>query len=169
MSPAESPARASPAGERRPRAQSGHTPPAAHLLLKRLLLAGSTALLTANFWTGCPLLVLWIGAQVNGEKSLSMAAVVAVVLSFAGLGVATLTALAWLNNSYDELTGRPRVERRASWLRSMRAEERGHVSQRAGVTLLEQIVVANVYVAVTAITIWFLFFAGSPLSEGVYR
>jgi hypothetical protein len=153
----------------RPAATPPRPSPPAHLMFKRLALAGLTALLTANFWTGCPLLALWIGAQVNGPNSLSMAAVGAVVLSFAVLGFATLTALAWLNNTYDDLTGRPRAERRASWLRSIRAEERGHVSQRAGVTPLEQIVVANVYVAVAAITIWFLFFAGSPFTEGAYH
>jgi hypothetical protein len=158
--------RASSARERRPAGTPASSP---HLTAKRLVLAAATAFLTVNIWTGDPLLALWIGAQVNGEKSLSMAAVGAVVLVLATLGFASLTALAWLNATYDELTGRPHVERRAAWLRSMRAEERGHVSQRVGVSALEQIVVVNVYLVVIAAVIWLVFFAGSPFAEGVYR
>jgi hypothetical protein len=45
----------------------------------------------------------------------------------------------------------------------MRAEGEGHVSQRVGITLLERIVMVNVYLAVIALLIWFVFFAGSPL------
>ena len=45
----------------------------------------------------------------------------------------------------------------------MRAESEGHVSQRVGTTILEWIVMINVYIAVTALLIWFIFFAGSPL------
>jgi hypothetical protein len=44
----------------------------------------------------------------------------------------------------------------------MRAEEQGHMSQRIGVTPLERIVVINVYVAVIAIVVWYVFFAGPP-------
>jgi hypothetical protein len=72
-------------------------------------------------------------------------------------------ALAWLENTYDELIGRPRPERRLQWLRSMRAEDEGHVSARVGVTLLERIVIASVYVAVISLLIWFFFYAGSPV------
>ena len=63
----------------------------------------------------------------------------------------------------DRLTGRPRAERRATWLRSMRAEAEGHVSQKVGITRLERIVMINVYVAVIALLAWFFIFAGSPL------
>jgi hypothetical protein len=45
----------------------------------------------------------------------------------------------------------------------MRAEERSHVSQRVGVTMLEWIVMINVYVAMITLVIWFFLFAGSPL------
>ena len=42
--------------------------------------------------------------------------------------------------------------RRLSWLR-----------QRVGTTALELIVMINVYIAVIALAIWYVFFAGSPL------
>jgi len=45
----------------------------------------------------------------------------------------------------------------------MRAEAEGHVSQRVGITLLERIVMINVYIAVITLLAWFFVFAGSPL------
>ena len=119
--------------------------------------------MTVNLWTGCPLLALWVGSQVVGKQRLSMGAVGITVITLAVLVFAFAVALTWLNSAYDELTGRPRIERRATWLRSMRAEDEGHVSQRAGITALERIIVINVYVAVIAFLGWFFVIAGSPL------
>ena len=132
------------------------------MTLKRATLAGLTAFITINIWTGCPLLALWIGSQAVGSRALSMGAVGLVIVVLAVLELALALALTWLNNVYDELTGRPRVERRSAWLRSMRAEEQGHISQRAGVTPLERIVVINVYLAVIALIVWYVFLAGPP-------
>lgn len=134
-------------------------PEARSTTLKRVALAGITAFFTINIWTGAPVLALWIGSQAVGGGQLSMAAVGVVILALAVLELMLLIALAWFNNIYDELTGRPRAERRASWLRSMRAEAEPHVSQRVGVTLLERIVVANVYIAVIVLLAWFVLFA----------
>jgi hypothetical protein len=132
------------------------------LIFKRAAMAGLTAFITINIWTGCPLLALWVGSQVVGQRSLSMAAVGVVLVVLAVSVFALALALTWLNNVYDEITGRPRAERRSAWLRSMRAEAEAHVSQRVGITPLERIVVINVYLAVIAIVVWFVFFAGPP-------
>jgi hypothetical protein len=88
-------------------------------------------------------LALWIGSQVVAQRTLSMAAIGVVVFVLAVLEFVLALALTWLNNVYDELIGRPRTERRATWLRSMRAEAEGHVSQRVGITLLERIVICT--------------------------
>jgi hypothetical protein len=136
--------------------------PRRHMTLKRATMAGATALITANIWTGAPLLALWIGSQVVAKRALSMAAVGVVVIVLAVLEFGLAVALTWLNNVYDEITGRPRTERRATWLRSMRAEAEGHVSQRVGITLLERIVMINVYIAVITLAVWYVFFAGAP-------
>jgi hypothetical protein len=125
-------------------------------------MAGATAFVTVNIWTGCPLLALWVGSKVVGQRQLSMAAVGVVVVALAALTLASLLALSWLNNVYDELIGRPRTERRAPWLRSMRDVAEGHISSRVGITALERIVVLNVYVAVIGLTVWLVFFAGPP-------
>jgi len=126
-------------------------------------MAGATAFVSANIWVGAPVLALWIGSQVVAKRTLSMAAVGVVVVALAVLEFVLAVVLTWLNNVYDEITGRPRTERRATWLRSMRAESEGHVSQRVGITMLERIVMINVYIAVITLVIWFFVFARSPL------
>lgn len=143
-----------------------HENPRRHMTLKRATMAGATAFITANIWTGAPLLALWVGSKVVGQRALSMTAVGVVVVVLAVLEFVLAVALAWLNNVYDEITGRPRTERRATWLRSMRAEAEGHISQRVGITLLERIVMINVYVAVISLVVWYVFFAGPPSPLG---
>jgi len=138
------------------------------LTLKRVAMAAATAFIAINIWTGAPLVALWVGSQVVRQKTLSMTAVVVVVVVLAALVFAMAVALTWLNNTYDELIGRPRAERRLPWLRSMRAESDGHVSSRVGTTALEQIVTLTVYVAVIVLLVWFFFFAGSPLPSGFH-
>ena len=125
-------------------------------------MAAATAFVAANIWTGCPLLAIWIGAQTVGGRTLSMRAVIVVVIVLAVLVFAMAVLLTWLNNVYDELTGRERVERRSAWLRSMRAESERQVSHKLGVTTLERIVIANVYIAVITLVVWYVCFAAPP-------
>ena len=132
------------------------------MTLKRVALAGATAFITVNFWTGCPLLAVWVGSQVVGQQTLSMGAVGVVIAVLAVLVFALAIALTWVNNVYDELIKRPRTEHRASWLRSTRGESESHVSQRVGTTVLELIVMINMYIAVIALTIWVVFLPGPP-------
>jgi hypothetical protein len=138
-----------------------HEEPGRYMTLKRAAMAGATAFLTVNIWTGAPLLSLWVGSQAVGG-TLSFAAVCLVVVVLAALAFALAVALTRLNDIYDELTGRTRTERRATWLRSMRDEAGGDTSQREGATLLERIVVINVYLAVIALVAWYVFFAAAP-------
>jgi hypothetical protein len=136
--------------------RSGHT-------LKRVAMAAATAFVTVNIWTGCPLLALWVGAQTVQERRVTMTSIFVIVTVLAVLVFASVFVLAWLNASYDELIGRRRMERRPTWLRSMRAESERYVSQRVGITALERVVMYNVYVAVLALAVWFVLFAGPPL------
>lgn len=136
--------------------------PARHLVVKRAAMAGLTAFITVNIWTGCPLLALWVGSQTVGRGTLSMGAVGVVILVLGVLELALAVALTWLNNRYDKMIGRPAIEHRAAWLRSMRAEAEGHVQARVGITLIERIVVINVYVAVLSLLVWYVFFASAP-------
>jgi hypothetical protein len=150
----------------RPRADAGSralAPERRALALKRATLAGATALIAINIWTGAPILALWVGSRVVGSSALSMEAVFVVVVVLAVLVFAMALALAWLNASYDRLTGRPVVERRLAWLRSMRAEDPDEMEPGMRTSALELIVIFSVYVAMIALVVWFFAFAGSPL------
>lgn len=133
-------------------------------MLKRTMLAAATAFIAVNLWTGAPLLALWVGSQVVGQQTLSMEAVFVVVIVLAIVVFALAVALAWLNATYDRLTGRPPEEPRLAWLRSMNTS--GNDQRNSyGISPLERIVMLSVYVAVISLLVWFFFFAGSPLSS----
>ena len=143
-------------GPRRPR----------HLALKRAALAGATAFLAINIWTGAPLLALWVGSQVVGKTVLSMRAVFVVVIVLSVLVFGMAVALAWLNTTYDRLMGRrPTNQSRLKWLRSFNAQEEDQEEEIIGYrpSALELIVVAVVYFAVVCLLAWFFFLAGPPL------
>jgi len=133
-----------------------------YMTLKRVTLAGVTAFIAVNIWTGAPLLALWVGSRVVQHGNVSMAAVVVVVVVLAVLVFTMVLALTWLNAVYGELTGQSHAERRSPWLRSMRGEADAEISERVGVTALERIVMINVYVAVIALLGWYVFLAGAP-------
>jgi hypothetical protein len=130
---------------------------------KRAVMAAATAFIAINIWTGAPLLALWVGSKAVGRSVLSMEAVFVVVIVLAVLLFPMVMALAWLNSSYNTLTGRPEGERRLRWLRSMSTQGEGR--NEVGMSLLEWIVTTSVYVAVVALLVWFFFFAGSPLPD----
>jgi len=79
-----------------PAHEAGGSQPARRVMgLKRATMAGLTAFITANLWTGAPLLALWVGSQVVGKRALSMAAVgVVVVLAVLEFVLALVLALA---------------------------------------------------------------------------
>src|SRR5438128_2157007 len=131
------------------------------LTLKRTALAAATAFAAINVWTGCPLFALWVAAQVSSERRITMTALGVFLIVVALLEGVTLIVLAWLNNVYDELTGRERAERRPPWLRAMSEESERHVSQRVGISLPERILMIIIYVAVIALAVWYVFFAGT--------
>jgi hypothetical protein len=132
-------------------------------MVRRGLLAASTAFIAVNLWTGAPLLALWVGSQVVGQQTLSMGAVFVVMLVLAGLVYPMTVALTRLNAAYDRLVGRPSGEDRVAWLRSMNVQREPNAGRRTGISALERIVMASVYVAVITFLVWFFFFASSPL------
>src|SRR5271165_6746434 len=119
----------------------GEVSPERFIALKRAAMAGVTAFIAVNIWTGAPLLALWVGSQFVGHGTLSMAAVGIVVVVLAVLVFTMALLLTWLNTIYGELIGRSPGERQAPWLRSMRAEADAEISHRVGVTALERIVI----------------------------
>jgi len=140
-------------------------PPAAapHMAVKRAAMAAATAFIAVNLWTGAPLFSLWVGSRVVGGSVLSMSAVFVVVGVLAALVFAMALALGWLNARYNRLTGRRSGSVRLSWMRSWNAQEDELEGYELGVSALERIVMASVYIAVIALLVWFFGFAGSPL------
>jgi hypothetical protein len=132
-------------------------------MVKRTLMAAATAFLAVNLWTGAPLLALWVGSKVVGRQTLSMQAVIVVVVVLAALLYPMTIALTRLNAAYDRLVGRPDGEDRLAWLRSMNTQREQNLGRRMGISALERIVMASVYVAVVTFLVWFFFFASSPL------
>jgi small-conductance mechanosensitive channel len=142
-----------------------HEAPAVrHLALKRALMAGATAFISINLWTGAPLIALWVGSQFVGKTVLSMKAVVVVIVVLAVLVFSMAVALSWLNATYDRLTGRRPRESRVAWLRGMGADEQSEpIEVGMSSNALERIVMVSVYVAVITLLVWFFAFARSPL------
>jgi hypothetical protein len=130
--------------------------------LKRVAMAGLTALVTVNVWTGCPLLAVWVGSHAVGTGELSMFAVVVVLVVLGLLELAMMLMLAWLTGVYDELIGLQRPEQSATWIRRLCAPESAGPNRRLRITTLEGIVVINVYVAVSALVVWLLLSSVHP-------
>jgi hypothetical protein len=131
---------------------------------KRLLLLTAAGLVAVNIWTGAPLLALWVGSRIVGQRALTMGAVLLVVILLALFVTAMAFALTWLSARYDDLVQRPTGEHRTSpWLRSMRDEQEDLARAKLGTTPVEWIVTGSTVLAVVGLEIWFFFFAGSPL------
>jgi hypothetical protein len=135
------------------------------MALKKVGLVAASALTSINIWTGAPLFAVWVGSKVQGElTTLSMTAVLSVIVVLAVLVFALGWLLTVINATYDDLTGRPPAARQTSpWLRSMRDERESEVRRKYGISPVERMVVASVVAAVLAFEIWFFFFAGSSL------
>jgi hypothetical protein len=134
-------------------------------VLKRVAMVAATAFLSINLWTGAPLFALWVGSRLVGQTTLSMQAVFVVVIVLAVLVFTMAMGLAWLNSAYDNLTGRPSGEGRLPWMRGLSGDGIEEPGYGAGITPLERVVMASVYLAVICFLAWFFFLAGSPLGN----
>jgi hypothetical protein len=135
--------------------------------LEQVALISGMTLGTINLWTGVPLLALWLGSRATGGASISMLAVLVVIVTMAAGSFAVLRALAWLDARQRRLTGRERtVRQHTPWLRSMRGE-RPHdtATGQSQLAALDYVLVAVVVACVVAFEVWFFFFSPSPLDQ----
>jgi hypothetical protein len=141
--------------------------PPAGSRLKRVGLAALMVIAGLNVWTGSPAFALWVGARVQGDGPLTMAAVFVVVVVFAALSLSLGVALSWLGARYDALTGHgPTTRQHTPWLRSMRGERVQYEgSPPPRLTALERILVAMVVTVFVLFEIWFFFFSSSPIDQ----
>ena len=130
--------------------------------LERAAVTTATALIAIATWTGAPVLALWLGSLVAGQRPLSAVAVATVATMLVVLACAATIALTWLNSTYDRLVGRQGSERRPSWLRSLRAEAAHDADRRMSITMPEVIVILSVYAAIIGLVVWWAVLAGPP-------
>jgi hypothetical protein len=139
-------------------------PAGSNLKAKRVAIVIATALAAVNLWTGAPLLAVWLGAQAQGGRVLSLRGVLTVLVTLSVLAFILGWALAWLSAKYDQLIGRPPTLARTSpWQRRMRGELDEHLRTRYSLSAPERVVAACVIAGVLAFEVWFFFFAGSSI------
>ena len=132
--------------------------------LQAVAKAGLIALMaffSIALWLGIPIGWLWIGSQVQSNSQSTGFGPYFLVIFGICISVFLVTKLlAWLNRRYARVSGADEVVRvRPPWHRSMRGED----DSRAPRSVLDVVMVISVSIAVTAMTIWFFFFAGSSL------
>jgi hypothetical protein len=133
--------------------------------VKRLLLLALMALASVNLFTGAPLFAIWVGSRVQGDSgSLSMTAVVSVVVVMAMVCAALVWALNRMGAAHDALIGRPVERRQTTWMKPFNS---GPVhAQRTSLRALDKILVSVVVLGGLAFEAWFFFFAGSSIGSG---
>ena len=133
--------------------------------LKRLLLVALMALASVNLFTGAPLFAIWVGSRVQGDSgSLSMSAVLAVVVVMALVCAALVWALNRMGAAHDALIGRPAARRQTPWMKPFN-EGSGQAGQ-AGMRALDKVLIGAVVLAGLAFEAWFFFLAGSSIGSG---
>src|SRR3954451_25250792 len=88
----------------------------------RIALAGLTAVLAINLWTGAPLFAIWVGSRVQKGTGLTMSTVLVVMAVLAACVSLLVLALSRVEAAYKTVTGQDTHRRTAPWLRSMRGE-----------------------------------------------
>jgi hypothetical protein len=128
----------------------------------RAALAGLTAVLAINLWTGAPLFAIWVGSRVQKGTGLTMSTVLVVMAVLAACVTVLVFALTRVEAAYKTVTGQETQRRTAPWLRSMRGESDELIHQQ-GLTGFEKGLAAAVVLGVIAFEGWFFFFAGSSI------
>src|SRR5688500_4769719 len=126
------------------------------------------ALSAINFWTGAPLLAVWVGSRVvESSTQVSMGSVLLVVVVLFAACLGLIWVLNWASSTYDVITGRPQtVKRHVPWLRSMRAERVNYEREKQSVTPLERVLVICVVLAFPALALWLFIYSPSTIDYG---
>ena len=131
---------------------------------KRLLLVALMALASVNLFTGAPLFAIWVGSRIQGDSgTLSMSAVLAVVVVMALVCSALVWSLNRMGAAHDALAGRPAERRQTTWMKPFNSGP-AHAGG-GGLRMLDKVLVGAVVLAGLAFEAWFFFFAGSSLGS----
>jgi hypothetical protein len=127
----------------------------------RTALAGLTAVLAINLWTGAPIFAIWVGSRVQKGTGLTMSTVIVVMAVLAATVTLLVLALMRVEAAYKTVTGQETHRRTSPWLRSMRGERPDPKEMQ--LTGFEKGLAAAVVLGVVAFEAWFFFFAGSSI------
>jgi hypothetical protein len=133
--------------------RSSWSPPAIFLVL--LMAIGSIVM-----WLGVPLGLIYLASHLANSQNPSVGPYLVVLLGLP-IGMAVIgKLLGYLDRAHSRLVrAEDEGPRRATWLKSMRAE-RG--SSRRG-SVLDKVMIISVVFALVVFGIWFFGFAGSSL------
>jgi hypothetical protein len=125
-------------------------------LLVVLMAIGSVAM-----WIAAPIFWLWLVSQFSESTSPSLGLYMVVLVGTIATVVVLGKTLGYLNRVHGAMTGRmPERRDQTVWMRSHRGER--NVQRDHGV--LGTVMAISVSIALVAMGIWFLFFAGSPFA-----
>ena len=128
-------------------------PAAAFLIL--LMAIGSLFL-----WIGIPIGWLYIASRLVDTSQPTLGPYVLLIFAIPITMVVFGRLLFMLDRVFERVTGRAsETDFRPPWLRSMRGER----ATKRRLTVLEGVMIVSVGLAVLVASIWFFFFAGSPL------
>jgi len=114
---------------------------------------------------GC--LVLWLGGPLAWLRIASWLSDTGYVIYLVALVGCPITMALWgwglyrINNVYLDLTGQERRQSQPRWLESASKPS----SDRRQLMLLDVMMVVSVLLALIALAVWFLVFAGSPTGQ----
>jgi hypothetical protein len=130
----------------------------AALMLVLVMAVGSIVM-----WIGVPLGLIYLASRVADSSQPSVGPYLLILFGLP-IGMALVgKCLGILDRVHGRLTGRlDDSRRRATWLRSMRAERTS--THRGGV--LDQVMLVSVGLALLVFAVWFFGFAGSSLPTG---
>ena len=130
----------------------------AALMLVLIMALGSVVM-----WIGVPLGLIYLASRIADSSTPSAGPYLLILLGLP-VGMALVgKCLGILDRLHGRLTGRlDGGPRRATWLRSMRAERTS--THRGGV--LDQVMIVSVGLALLVFVVWFFGFAGSSLPTG---
>ncbi len=119
------------------------------------------ALGSVVLWIGSPLGWLWIGSQMQKDtQAAGFGPYMVVLFGIAITAVVLAKILQRLNRLYGTVAGEDEPVRIVlPWHRGLRGENEGRPPR----TVLDVVMVISVAIGVVAFSIWFFFFAGSPL------
>lgn len=113
-----------------------------------------------SLWTAIPLSWIYIGSKVSDSQFPSEGPYMVVAVGIIASIIVIAVLITRLNRLYIHLTGTNRLTpMRPSWLKSMRDSS----APVGSTTVVEAVLMGSVLLAGLVLTVWFFFFAGSPI------